>query len=298
MGNFINPFTDWGFKRIFGQETGREMLLSFLNELLKGEHVITDLTFMDKEQMGETKDQRCAIYDIYCQTNTGEHIIVEMQNSYQEFFVDRTIYYACRSLANQAQVGRWDYHLAPVYVVSFMNFFFKTEGAGRKLRTDVMLMDIESKEIFSRQFRLIYLMLPQFQKEADECENNFERWIYTLKNMSNMERLPFDSAQDAIWQRLAEIADVTTLTSKERAKYDESLKVMRDNYAVQQGARHLGIEEGRKEGMKEGRKEGMKEGRKEGQRMLILAMLNKGSSIGDIAMLTGMTEDEVKSLLN
>ena len=84
MGKFINPFSDWGFKLIFGQEITKDLLISFLNDLLKGEHVIADITFKDKEQLPETKDMRGIIYDIYCTTDKGQHIIVEMQNRYQE----------------------------------------------------------------------------------------------------------------------------------------------------------------------------------------------------------------------
>ena len=78
MGRFINPFTDWGFKRIFGQEINKDLLIQFLNDLLVGERHITDLRFMDKEQLAETKDQRGAVYDIFCETDTKERIIVEM----------------------------------------------------------------------------------------------------------------------------------------------------------------------------------------------------------------------------
>ena len=84
MGKFINPFSDWGFKLIFGQEITKDLLICFLNDLLKGEHTITDLTFKDKEQLPETKDMRGIIYDIYCTTDQDEHIIVEMQNRYQD----------------------------------------------------------------------------------------------------------------------------------------------------------------------------------------------------------------------
>ena len=94
MGRFINPFTDWGFKRIFGQEINKDLLIQFLNDLLVGERHITDLRFMDKEQLPEAKDQRGAIYDIFCETDTKEQIIVEVQYRHQPYFLDRSIFYA------------------------------------------------------------------------------------------------------------------------------------------------------------------------------------------------------------
>ena len=90
MAKFINPFTDWGFKTIFGQEINKDLLISFLNDLLAGEHHIADITFKDKEQLPELKDMRGIVYDIYCTTDKGDHLIVEMQNRYQEHFVDRS----------------------------------------------------------------------------------------------------------------------------------------------------------------------------------------------------------------
>lgn len=80
MGKFINPFTDIGFKRIFGQEISKPLLLDFLNNLLKGEKVITNITFLDKEQPSEYRDDRSLIYDVFCETDDNERIIVEMQN--------------------------------------------------------------------------------------------------------------------------------------------------------------------------------------------------------------------------
>ena len=89
MGRFINPFTDFGFKFLFGREVEKELLIDFLNDLLVGEHVITDIRFLNNEQPPEVKTERGLIYDIYCVTDTGERIIVEMQNREQPYFKDR-----------------------------------------------------------------------------------------------------------------------------------------------------------------------------------------------------------------
>mgnify|MGYP002773222424 FL=1 len=83
MGKYINPFTDWGFKRLFGQEFSKPLLISFLNDLLVGELHVKDLTFRDKELLPPTKDQRGIICDVYCETDTGDRFIVEMQNRWQ-----------------------------------------------------------------------------------------------------------------------------------------------------------------------------------------------------------------------
>ena len=296
MGRFINPFTDWGFKRIFGQEINKDLLIQFLNELLAGDRHITGLQFLDKEQIPEIKDQRGVIYDIFCKTDTGEHIIVEIQNRQQPFFLDRSIYYASRAIVGQGQKGKeWDYKLSAVYTICFMNFQ-SSELLLKEFRTDVGLMDMKKLKPVSDKFRLIYLMLPLFpKKEEAECENDFERWIYVLKNMETLERMPFQ-AQNALFKKLAEITDVSTLSSKERERYDESLKIYRDNYAADLYSYNRGIKKGREEGRAEGREEGRAEGLSEGREMIARNMKACGVEIPTIIRCTGLTQEEIDQL--
>ena len=122
MGRFINPFTDFGFKFLFGREVEKELLIDFLNDLLVGEHVITDIQFLNSEQQPEVKTERGLIYDIYCVTDTGERIIVEMQNREQPYFKDRALFYLSRAITQQAKRGVWNFRLDAVYGVFFMNF--------------------------------------------------------------------------------------------------------------------------------------------------------------------------------
>ena len=231
MGKFINPFTDVGFKRIFGQEVSKDLLISFLNTLLEGERCITDLNFLDKEQLSETDIDRSLIYDIYCTTDTGEHIIVEMQNRAQAYFKERALLYLSKSVVGQSKRGKQGnkYDVSAVYGVFFMNF--REKQFREAFRTDVGLLDMKTKELFSDKLRMIFLQLPLFTKEPEECENYFERWIYVLKNMEVLDRMPW-AAQYAAFQRLAEICETAKLTEKERERYEESIKVYRDNLAI------------------------------------------------------------------
>ena len=233
MGKFIDPFTDWGFKRIFGQEASKELLIHFLNDLLEGERHVTGLTLRDKEQLPETKDLRGIVYDIHCQTDTGERIIVEMQNHHQERFVDRSLYYAARSIVSQGETRDWGYRLEPVYTVCFMNFL--PHDIPAKFRTDVTLADMEDGRTFSDRMRLVYLTLPLFRKGADGCETNLERWIYTLKNMNKLDEIPF-LADNPVFRPLADVADISALSQGERQRYDESIKTMRDHISAYETA--------------------------------------------------------------
>lgn len=282
MGVFINPFTDIGFKRIFGQEFSKPLLLDFLNNLLVGERKIENITFLDKEMPRDIEGERSIIYDVLCETETGEKIIVEMQNQRQPFFKQRSIFYASEAISRQARKGReWRFDIKAVYLIAFLNFTL--EDIGTTFRTDVALLDMRTKEVFSDKIRLIYLQLPYFNKEADECENDFERWIYVLKNMETINRLPW-TAKSAVFKRLEEIAEVRALTKEEQMQYDHALKVYRDNYNTFQGA----IEEGMKEGREKGRADKTKE--------IVQNMKKMGMSIEQIAQACGISVEEAEKL--
>ena len=279
---FINPFTDIGFKRIFGQEFSKPLLLDFLNNLLVGERKIENITFLDKEMPRDIEGERSIIYDVLCETETGEKIIVEMQNQRQPFFKQRSIFYASEAISRQARKGReWRFDIKAVYLIAFLNFTL--EDIGTTFRTDVALLDMRTKEVFSDKIRLIYLQLPYFNKEADECENDFERWIYVLKNMETINRLPW-TAKSAVFKRLEEIAEVRALTKEEQMQYDHALKVYRDNYNTFQGA----IEEGMKEGREKGRADKTKE--------VVQNMKKMGMSIEQIAQACGISVEEAEKL--
>ena len=283
MGKFINPFTDWGFKHIFGRDISKDLLIDFLNGLFAGKMRITNLNFCNTEQIPETNDDRNVVFDLFCTTDDGEKIIVEMQNRPQTYFIDRAVFYTSRAISNQGSVGEWDYHLTPVITVCFMNFvaFGKEKGGslGRKkeydapFRVDMILADEKTGKRLSDKMHFSFLQLPVFQKEEDECENDFERWIYILNNMETFQRMPF-LAQNAVFRKLAEISDISALSKEEHRKYDESIKRYRDtmaviNYAV-----------------------------KEERAKLVSNMFKSGMSIANIAACTGLTEEELAQLIN
>ena len=282
MAKYINPFTDVGFKRIFGQELSKPLLLDFLNSLFEGEKHIVNLTFLDKEQPALFEEDRSLIYDIYCETDEGEKIIVEMQNKSQPFFKNRSIYYVSESIARQGERGSsWNYEIDSVYLVAFLNFSpldFK-----KQFRTDVVLAEKDTKEQFSDKLRMIYLQLPLFKKEAEECENQVERWIYLLKNMETLNRLPW-AAQSAVFKKLESIADVSAMTRAERLQYDEALKKYRDTISVFEGVRM------------EGRMEGRVEGSLKEKIAIASNLRSMGMSISDISKATGLQEEEIKAL--
>ena len=282
MGKFVNPFTDVGFKIIFGQEFSKPQLLDFLNTLLKDERSITDLKFLDKEQIAIYDGDRSPIYDILCETEDGEKIIVEMQNREHPNFKERMLYYASEAITRQGEKGtRWLYDIKAVYMVAFTNFVLT--GYDDRLRIDVGLADLLHGGIFCDKLRMICLQMPCFTKEREECANHFERWIFILKNMEILERMPW-AAQNAVFQRLAEITEVSRLSKEDRLEYDHALKRYRDTLNAMTGAELKGIEKGRAEGRKEGLTDTARN---------LKAM---GLSIADISKATGLTADDIAAL--
>ena len=278
MPRFINPFTDVGFKRIFGQPIHKELLIDFLNDLLVGEKRILDITFLDKEILPEYDNDRGLIYDVYCTNEDGEQFIVEMQNREQVYFRDRALFYLSQAISRQGERGaKWLFNLKAVYGVFFMNFRLKDFPP--QLRSDVELAYRDSHLPFSDKLRFIFLQLPCFKKEEHECENDFERWIYVLKNMETLQRLPF-KARKSVFEKLEQIVDIAALSKEDRMKYDESIKVYRDNEAVLEFA--------------------LEKGRAEGNRIRnlqnALSMKENGIPAELIARITGLSMDEIQAL--
>ncbi len=290
MGKYINPFTDWGFKRLFGQEFSKPLLISFLNDLLVDELHVKDLTFRDKELLPPTKDQRGIICDVYCETDTGERFIVEMQNRWQPNFLDRTICYTCRSILDQVDKGRAEsedaYKFLPVYTICFMNYMPRTDEVS-KFRTDIVLADKDTKMQVSNKIRFIYLALPLFKNKAEECVTDFEKWIYVLKHMEALSRMPF-TAQKEIFKQLEDYADSHRLTKKEWEAYENSLWVVRDNMACMAAAE--------REAREKGHAEGRAEGRAEEKKAIARNLLTMGLTVEQVAQGSGLSIEEIKAL--
>ncbi len=285
MGRFVNPFTDVGFKIVFGQEISKPLLLHFLNTLLEGVEEIVDLSFSDKEQVADYDDDRTLIYDVLCTTSDGRKIIVEMQNKKQGFFKKRSLYYVARAISRQGESGKqWRYDIKAVYFVAFMNF---TLPDMPEFRTDVVLMDTKTKSMFSDDIKMTFLQLPLFTKEEAECETVFEKWIYIFKNMNILERMPW-AAQNAVFNKLSDIVEVAHLSGKTRDEYEASLKRYRDSFDVFETAKEDGLAEGRAEGRIEGAK----------QKSIDIArkMKSKGMDIDIISDMTSLSKEEILAL--
>lgn len=226
---YVNPFTDFGFKRLFGEEPNKYLLLDFLNESLKDQQGrITNLTYLKTEQLGKTELDRKAIFDLYCENEKGEKFIVEMQKSKQNFFKDRSIYYATFPIKEQAGKSDWNYELKAVYTIGILDFVFESDkNETEKYRYDVKLQDIVTNKTFYDKLTFIYFEMPKFNKSIDQLESRFDKWLYIIKNLNKLDRLP-DKLKEEIFEKLFEVAEISKFTKEEYISYEDSLKYYRD----------------------------------------------------------------------
>lgn len=217
---YFNPYTDFGFKKLFGEEGSKDLLTDFLNQLLVFYYQIGSLSFKKTEIAGIPKERK-AIFDIYCQTKDGERFIVEMQKAKVNFFKDRALFYSTFPIKEQAKKGEWNFELVPVYFIAILNFHYDEQEEMRKFRRDVCLKD-QDGDIFYDKFHFKFLQMPLFTKQEHELETQFDKWVYFLKNLENFDHIAA-ILNEPIFQKGFEIADLSHLTPRQFEAYQKSL---------------------------------------------------------------------------
>ena len=320
---FINPFTDYGFKRIFGTELSKDLLIEFLNSLLPEVH-IQDLTFCNVEQFGQVEDSRKAIFDVLCRNEKGEYFLVEMQRRPQKHFTDRILFYASFLIQNQmketqeqfrkmnrkrqrkelppADLLEWDpnwlYRMSRVYVVCFLDFEM-IKGYPEKYRWNVLRMDKDEHVVFGDALQEIYLEMPKFQLTLRECKTLAERFLYVLKNMEILNRMP-EELNNQIFRKLKHIASMSRFSPEEMLAYQMSVMNDIDLMNSYRTERQEGLTEGEAIGLKKGEAIGLEKGRMEGRmeekRSLARNLKSMGLDLQQISQASGLTLEEIEQL--
>ena len=315
---YINPFTDFGFKKIFGEEANKDLLIDFLNELLKYENEqIKDLTYKKTERLGLTGIDRNVVFDLFCENKKGEKFTVELQKAKQSFFKDRMVYYSSFSVQEQGKKGKWNYKLKAVYVIAILDFIIDENNKDEIVVSHNKLMDTERHTVFYDKLTFITLQMPNFNKSAEELETNFDKWLYVIKNLKNLERIP-EKLQEKIFQKLFSVASFATLSKQERAKYEDSLKYYNDlqnslDTAFEDGKQEaydelkLMIEQERQKAEQERQKAEQERQKAEQERQKAeqknkalknsaIMMKQAGIVIEEIQKATGFTKNEIEKL--
>ncbi len=241
---YINPYTDFGFKKLFGTEMNKELLISFLNSLFGDtKRDIVDVKYLNSEHLGDGYGDRRAVFDVYCMTDDGGRFIVEMQKAEQDYFKDRSIYYSTFAIREQAPKGEWDYHLDDVYTVGILNFTFPdTEYPADKFRHEIQLKDTEDNHVFYDKLTFVYLEMPKFNMDESELVTMFDKWMFVLRNLSRLLDRP-KALQDRVFDRLFEQAEIAKYSDAERRQYEESKKDYWDYFSTMKTAKRKAREE-------------------------------------------------------
>lgn len=294
---YISLLTDFGFKRIFGSKPNKDLLINFLNSLFEGEQVITDVSYLNSEHVGDVLAERKAIFDVYCENEKGEKFIVEMQNAFQKFFKDRSLFYSTFPIREQAAKGQdWNFELKHVYAIALLNFDLQEEAFDKDdINHDIGLLDKKTHRVFNDKLSFKYVEIAKFNKKEDELMTLYDKWLYVLKNLASLEKRP-KALKEKIFNRLFAEAEVARFTKKELKEYEDSLKAYRDIKNSLDTAREEGREEGRIEGREEGRIEGREEGEKKKALQIAKEMLDRGMPVDVITDITGLTVKQIEEL--
>lgn len=245
---YISLLTDFGFKRIFGTKPNKDLLIDFLNSLFNGEQVVKDVTFLNSEHVGDVHTDRKAIFDVYCENEKGEKFIVEMQNAYQTYFKDRSLYYATFPIREQAQKGEgWNYKLKHVYIVALLNYDMSDPAfSDDTINHDIGLLDKQTHRVFNDKLTFKYVEISKFNKRIEELKTNYDKWLFVLQNLSRLDCQP-EYLKTAVFNRLFAEAEIAKFTRAELREYEDSLKAYRDiknslDSAEEKGERKKAIE--------------------------------------------------------
>ena len=280
---YANFYTDFAFKKLFGTEANKECLIGFLNSLFDGEEEILDVTYLNTEHLGHAIADRKAVFDVYCENTKGEKFLIEMQKAEQEYFKDRSIYYSTFPIQEQAPKGPWNFELKKVYTIGILNFIFDDTDENY-MHHEVKLFDTKSQKLFYDKLTYVYLEMPKFRKTEEELVTLMDKWLYAMKNLNSLMERP-KALQEAVFKRFFEAAEIANFTPNEMYDYRESQKQMWDLYSVTTTAEKKGIAKGRAEG--------------EHNKAVDIAkkLLASGLDVDFVAKSTGLSVDELKSIL-
>ena len=267
---YLDPTTDFGFKKLFGEEESKPILKSFLFDVLELSSPIVELDFLPTEQRSRTPEERLGIFDVYCQDEKGQRFIVEMQKAKQFYFRDRALYYSTFPITQQARRGDWNYRLNAVYCVAILDFPFEDDD--RYIRY-IGLTDLKTYDLFSEKLMFVYVELPKFNLSLDQLDCGRDKWIYFIKHAPELQEMPSTFSDEPFPFAFHQV-ELAQLTEEEADYYEGSLKRSRDQYASLETARL------------------------EAKIEIAQAMIERQMPLDTVLQITGLTEEDLRSLLS
>lgn len=291
---YADLLDDEVFKLVFGRESTKDVMIEFLNQVILDRRIV-DLQFIDKEMHPIERDSKGSVYDMFCKTDDGSRIIVEVQRRKQPFYPERALYYSTFQIQRQVEAGAESYDFLPVYVISILDFKMDNNSEGKEVLTTYRLYEETSHKLLTDRVTFIFIELPKFQKVLDDLDGNIlEGMYFCFKNIAVLEKRP-EVLDHQIFTRIFAVAELYNMDKATRDKVLQKMTTERDLRNQMAYAREEAIREGREKGRAEGHAEGHAEGMAQGKVETIRKMLAGGIPATAIADALGMTIEQCES---
>ena len=274
---YINLMVDWSFKRVFGTEVNKDILIEFLKVIFP-QFAITDITYIPTEQLGIMEEDRKAIFDVLCKTEDGKTFLVEMQRGAQEHFFERALYYTSfpimkqgkKAIAKEEEKGKdpWDFSLDGVFFLGVLDFKYEQD---EMTEHRYQLLETKTLKQMTDKLEFVFVEVAKFNKREDELETDLDKWLYLLKNMSTLLERPA-ALRDRVFGRLFDVAEYARLDDEERKKYVEAMNTTRDTFNMIAYAR------------------------KQTSYEIARRMIDKGLDMDTILDVTGLTKEDIAKI--
>ena len=280
---YADLLDDEVFKLVFGRESTKDVMIEFLNQVIPDRKIV-DLEFIDKEMHPVERDAKGVVYDMFCKTDQGTRIIVEVQRRKQPFYPERAIYYSTFQIQRQVEAGADSYDFLPVYVINILNFKMDQHEDCTDVKTVYRLYEESSHQLLTDRVTFIFIELPRFKKSIDELDGNvLEGMYFCLKNMAALDECPRVLTHQ-VFKKIFEVSELCKMDQEKRDKVISKMTTERDlrnqmAYAIEQGLQ-----------------QGLQQGREEERIDIAKGMLADGMPVESIAKYTGLTAEEIKAL--
>ena len=273
---YIELMVDWSFKRVFGTEVNKDILIEFLKVIFP-QFAITDITYIPTEQLGIMEDDRKAIFDVLCKTEDGKTFLVEMQRGAQKHFFERALYYTSFPIMKQGKkaiakeeegAGPWDFSLDGVFFLGILDFEYEQD---EMTEHRYQLLETTTLKRMTDKLEFVFVEVAKSNKGADELETDLDKWLYLLKNMSTLLERPA-ALRDRVFGRLFDVAEYARLDDEERKKYVEAMNTTRDTFNMIAYAR------------------------KQTSYEIARRMIDKGLDMDTILDVTGLTKEDIAKI--
>jgi len=288
--NFLDVKTDFAFKKVFGSEESKDILIDFLNSVIPFENkrLIKSLVIVDPYNIPMLKGMKDTFVDVKAQLDNGSEVIIEMQVLNHEGFEKRVLYNAAKKYSAQLKKGDDFHRLNPVIALTITDFnLFPDQD---DVISQFKLLEKKKFIEYSDDIELIFIELPKFNKTEAELNSIQDKWIYFIKNAGQLDCVPNNVSKEQI--HAFEIANEANFTEQELDLQHRK----KDWIYIQKNSVEYALKIGLEQGIEQGLEKGLEQGKVDEKKEIALNMLNLGLGVDVISQATGLSPELIKLL--